>query len=237
MQKIKFLGVVTDTASYMYGEFRQPGVLTNDLVNNKEYKKGKGEADEPQVIEDQKTISMSHIKRVHCPPASGQRRILICSKSWYESEQFDCELKRQISLLAGATESLKLSDLKSNDAAVAEERKEGELPQENVIDSGPNRESQQLLPVETVTLPDRIIYVREIYERQREIANGWPITFKTSPPNFQFIPGNFDLPDSLKQELVQSDIDRCTDGQVCMLVRKKTFQVVCKVESSDFVES
>ena len=49
MQKIKYLGVVTDSSSYMYGEFRQPGVLTNDLVNNKEYKNAN---DELQVIED-----------------------------------------------------------------------------------------------------------------------------------------------------------------------------------------
>ena len=31
--------MVTDTTSYMYGEFKQPGVLTNDLANNKEYRK------------------------------------------------------------------------------------------------------------------------------------------------------------------------------------------------------
>ena len=39
LHKIRYSGVVTDTASYMYGEFKQPGVLTNDLANNKEYKK------------------------------------------------------------------------------------------------------------------------------------------------------------------------------------------------------
>ena len=76
-----------------------------------------------------------------------------------------------------------------------EERKEGQPQAEKELDS-------DLLPVETVILPDRIIYVREIYDRFREIANGWPITFKTSPPSFQFMPGNFGLLDSLKQELV-----------------------------------
>ena len=35
MDRIRFQGVETDTTSFMYGEFKLPGVLTNDMANNK----------------------------------------------------------------------------------------------------------------------------------------------------------------------------------------------------------
>lgn len=34
---IRNADAVSDTSSYLYGEFQQPGVMTNDLANNKEH--------------------------------------------------------------------------------------------------------------------------------------------------------------------------------------------------------
>ena len=60
-------GVKLDQNSYLYGEFRLPDVLTNDLVNNKEFK-----------LPEIKLISMSHIKRVS--RVKGKTRVLVCSE-------------------------------------------------------------------------------------------------------------------------------------------------------------
>ena len=46
-------GVEANKDSFLYGEFRMPGVLTNDLVNNKEFNNA-----------EQDTISMRHLKSV-----------------------------------------------------------------------------------------------------------------------------------------------------------------------------
>ncbi len=53
MVKINMRGIESNEESFLYGEFRQPGALTNDLVNNKEFSNGKEE-----------TISMGHLKRI-----------------------------------------------------------------------------------------------------------------------------------------------------------------------------
>jgi hypothetical protein len=54
LEKIQMQGIEPDSKSFLYGEFRMPGVLTNDLVNNKE------------VINNSEStsISMGHVKRV-----------------------------------------------------------------------------------------------------------------------------------------------------------------------------
>lgn len=36
LEKVNFSGVISDPSSYLFGEFRQPGVLTNDLVHNRD---------------------------------------------------------------------------------------------------------------------------------------------------------------------------------------------------------
>ena len=60
-------GVELDQNSYLYGEFRLPDALTNDLVNNKEFK-----------LPEMKSISMSHIKRVS--RVESKTRVLVCSE-------------------------------------------------------------------------------------------------------------------------------------------------------------
>lgn len=50
MSLIKNAGVVTDTTSFLFGEFKLPGVLTNDLANNKEFKDLEEEAPLKQTI-------------------------------------------------------------------------------------------------------------------------------------------------------------------------------------------
>ena len=37
LEHINMRGIESDKESYLYGEFRLPGVLTNDLVHNKEF--------------------------------------------------------------------------------------------------------------------------------------------------------------------------------------------------------
>lgn len=94
------------------------------------------------------------------------------------------------------------------------------------------------MSVETVILPDRNIYVREIYERVRKLANGWPINFKTTPPAFHFMPGNFKLPQSLNEQLTAAPSEncKCQDAKVCMLLKKNTYEVVCQVEQTELNE-
>ena len=36
LEKVNFSGAVSDPCSFLFGEFRQPGVLTNDLVHNRD---------------------------------------------------------------------------------------------------------------------------------------------------------------------------------------------------------
>ena len=37
MDLIRYADIVNDKSSYMYGYFKLPGVLTNDLANNTDY--------------------------------------------------------------------------------------------------------------------------------------------------------------------------------------------------------
>ena len=66
-------GVALNQNSYLYGEFRLPEVLTNDLVNNKEFK-----------FPEMKSISMSHIKRVS--RVKGKTRVLVCSEHCWQNQ-------------------------------------------------------------------------------------------------------------------------------------------------------
>ena len=59
-------GIDPNKESFLYGEFRMPGILTNDLVKNKEF-----------TVIEANTISMGHIKRV--AKLKDQARVLICS--------------------------------------------------------------------------------------------------------------------------------------------------------------
>jgi len=87
LEKIRNAGVVSDTTSFLFGEFKLPGVMTNDLANNREYRDN--EAAEPP-----KAVSMSHVKRVKKGSGSSLR-VLICTKWEYENNVTE-ELKTEI---------------------------------------------------------------------------------------------------------------------------------------------
>lgn len=153
--------------------------------------------------------------------------MLICTKWFFESDKFDSSLKVMIGKLAGATEPMLLANLTTNSLPLHEEENKNAEVQSSGLD----------LPVETVVLPDRMVYLKNLYDRVREKAAGWPITFKPNPPSFQFMPVNFGLPSSLKSLLAASKAEKCAEGSVCLLTRKKTFEVVCRVELSDIDEA
>ena len=98
LETIRNAGVITDTRSYLFGEFKLPGVLTNDLANNREV------IYNDAVAFPQKTISMSHVKRVK-RGSGGSIRVLICSKWEYENSLNE-ELKNEILSMASKTTNL-----------------------------------------------------------------------------------------------------------------------------------
>ena len=86
MKKIRMQGIESNEDHFLYGEFRMPGVLTNDLANNKEFNTTENNA-----------ISMSHIKRV--ARINNEIRVMICSKFCWENE-LKPEIKAKIKELA-----------------------------------------------------------------------------------------------------------------------------------------
>ena len=66
-------GIESNKDSHLYGEFKMPGVLTNDLANNKQY-----------TTFESNTISMNNVKRV--ARLNNKSRVLICSKHCWENE-------------------------------------------------------------------------------------------------------------------------------------------------------
>ena len=109
-------------------------------------------------------------------------------------------------------------------AAQEEEKKEFEEQEEFKQDQS---------TVDYVELPHRSIYIREVYEKYRILADDWPISFKPQPPAFLFVPTSFDIPTPIKQQLIASDAASCAEGKVCMAVKQKTFQIVASLEIED----
>lgn len=196
MAEIRNAGVVTDTTSPLFGEFKLPGVLTNDLVNNKEFKDQLSEE-----MTRRQHISMSHVKRVK-KASDGSLRVLICTKWQYENNLSD-ELKKEIRELACPSAS----------------------------------DGDEESSLETVILPDRLVYIREIYNKLRIAALEWPIVFNTQPPSFQFLSSNFDLPSELKVKLAKSHETECRKGSVCILANPKTLEIATQLEAADFEDS
>ena len=73
MKTIQMKGIEANKDSHLYGEFKMPGVLTNDLANNKQF-----------TTSESNTISMNNVKRV--ARLNNKSRVLICSKHCWENE-------------------------------------------------------------------------------------------------------------------------------------------------------
>ena len=109
---------------------------------------------------------MSHVKRVKKDQKDGSLRVLICTKWEYETCLSE-DLKKQVSELATRTLPSKHTDA-------------DKAPLETPADTLQGEQSS----LDTVWLPDRLVYIREIYDRLRQAAGEWPIVFNTQPPSF-----------------------------------------------------
>ena len=83
-------GIELNSDSHLYGEFKMPGVLTNDLANNKQF-----------TTSESNTISMNNVKRV--ARLNDKSRVLICSKHCWENE-LSLDVKAKIGNLAQGLE-------------------------------------------------------------------------------------------------------------------------------------
>ena len=85
-------GIEFDESSFLYGKYRLPDALTNDLANNKEFKSDR-----------ERTLSMSHLKRVS--RVGGETRVLLCSMFCWESE-VGKDVKGRIAEIANGNKNL-----------------------------------------------------------------------------------------------------------------------------------
>eukprot|EP00354_Favella_ehrenbergii_P006350 CAMPEP_0170459384 /NCGR_PEP_ID=MMETSP0123-20130129/6100_1 /TAXON_ID=182087 /ORGANISM="Favella ehrenbergii, Strain Fehren 1" /LENGTH=94 /DNA_ID=CAMNT_0010723971 /DNA_START=367 /DNA_END=648 /DNA_ORIENTATION=- len=94
---------------------------------------------------------MSHVKRVR-KTDQGAMQILLCTK-WEYHELLSAELKSKIQKMATSKNVYGKSRAQEEPAVEEEEVKEA--------------------LVGTVKLPDKMIFVKDIYERHKDIAEGW----------------------------------------------------------------